>query len=138
MNNFRGLFAESDSQTPRLFPGGLSVSRTIGDLFAKDPALGGNPNVTIATPDLHEYVIKPEDSFLVILTDGICDVLSGSEIKSTLNLAMQEARKFRLSVEETVESMACELVKAAYNIMTSTDNLSCVVVSLQSGSRPHK
>lgn len=35
----------------RVIPGKLSVSRTIGDLFAKDPNFGGNPRVVIPEPE---------------------------------------------------------------------------------------
>ena len=77
--HFRGLFTESEvSQTPRVFPGGLSVSRTIGDIFAKDPALGGNPRVTIPTPDLYQHTIMSDDRCLVLMSDGVCDVLPES------------------------------------------------------------
>ena len=35
----------------RVSPGKLSVSRTIGDIEAKDPKFGGNPNVIISIPE---------------------------------------------------------------------------------------
>ena len=34
----------------RVEPGRLSVSRTIGDIEAKDPRYGGNPKVVIPLP----------------------------------------------------------------------------------------
>ena len=37
----------------RVFPGRLSVCRTFGDLEAKQPQLGGNPNVVICDPDIN-------------------------------------------------------------------------------------
>ena len=39
----------------RVSPGGLSVSRTIGDVEAKLEKYGGNPNVVIANPDIFVY-----------------------------------------------------------------------------------
>lgn len=42
----------------RVMPGRLSVSRTFGDIEAKKPELGGNPNVVIAIPDILEFKIK--------------------------------------------------------------------------------
>jgi hypothetical protein len=36
----------------RVLPGRLSVSRALGDAHAKIKALGGNPYVVIATPDI--------------------------------------------------------------------------------------
>lgn len=37
----------------RVLPGRLSVSRTIGDLEAKDEKYGGNRNVVVAEPEIH-------------------------------------------------------------------------------------
>lgn len=36
----------------RVFPGRLSVSRTFGDIEAKNEAVGGNRRVVIADPDI--------------------------------------------------------------------------------------
>jgi protein phosphatase 2C family protein 2/3 len=37
----------------RVYPGRLSVCRTFGDLEAKHPQVGGNPNVVICDPDIN-------------------------------------------------------------------------------------
>jgi len=41
----------------RLYPGGLSVSRSFGDASAKLREYGGNPKVLIAEPDIviHDF-----------------------------------------------------------------------------------
>lgn len=50
----------------RLYPGGLSVSRSFGDLTAKDVQLGGNPNVLIAKPDVFIYTVEKKTDFIFI------------------------------------------------------------------------
>jgi len=50
----------------RLYPGGLSVSRSFGDITAKDVALGGNPQVLIAKPDIFVYTIEKKTDFIFI------------------------------------------------------------------------
>lgn len=50
----------------RLYPGGLSVSRSFGDLTAKDVQLGGNPNVLIAKPDVFVYTVEKKTDFIFI------------------------------------------------------------------------
>lgn len=50
----------------RVMPGKLSVSRTIGDILAKDPKYGGNPKVVIPTPDIFLLNVKPTDDFVVL------------------------------------------------------------------------
>ena len=51
----------------RVSPGGLSVSRTIGDVEAKLEKYGGNPNVVIANPDIFIYDLNKDDiDFFII------------------------------------------------------------------------
>lgn len=50
----------------RLYPGGLSVSRSFGDITAKDLQLGGNPNVLIAKPDIFVYTVEKKTDFIFI------------------------------------------------------------------------
>lgn len=64
----------------RTFPGKLSVSRTIGDIYAKDPALGGNPRVVIPNPDSFKIRIKKKHDFVVLGSDGIYDMLSTDQV----------------------------------------------------------
>jgi protein phosphatase 2C family protein 2/3 len=50
----------------RVFPGRLSVSRTIGDIEAKDPVFGGMRGVVIAEPEVTSFTINNESDFLVL------------------------------------------------------------------------
>jgi len=50
----------------RVFPGRLSVSRTFGDIEAKLPRFGGNPNCVIAEPDIKAFLIKDDFDFIVL------------------------------------------------------------------------
>ena len=61
-------------------PGRLSVSRTFGDVEAKNENLGGMKNVVVALPDITEIELDDEFNFLVLGCDGIFDVLSNEEI----------------------------------------------------------
>ena len=58
-----------------MFPGRLSVSRTFGDIEAKLPRFGGNPNVVIAEPDIVVTDIDSTCDFFVLACDGIFDKL---------------------------------------------------------------
>jgi len=50
----------------RVIPGKLSVCRTVGDVHAKDPRFGGNPNVVIAQPDIYKLKIASTDDFILL------------------------------------------------------------------------
>ena len=61
----------------RVFPGRLSVSRTIGDIEAKLLKYGGLEGVIIAQPEISQFKIQPEyHDFIVLGCDGIFDRLS--------------------------------------------------------------
>jgi protein phosphatase 2C family protein 2/3 len=59
-----------------VFPGRLSVSRTIGDIEAKLTKLGGNPNVVVPTPDIKCFKIRNNYDFIILCCDGVFEKMS--------------------------------------------------------------
>lgn len=55
----------------RVFPGRLSVSRTIGDAYAKLPQSGGNPNVIISEPEIRAFKIHSSYDFIVVGSNNL-------------------------------------------------------------------
>lgn len=68
----------------RVFPGRLSVSRTIGDIEAKDERYGGNPKVVVATPEIRCFKIKPNYDYILIGCDGVFEKLSNTDVCNKL------------------------------------------------------
>eukprot|EP00906_Rhabdomonas_costata_P017300 RCo024960 len=66
-----GGWVARDQGCDRVYPGGLAVSRAIGDLPAKEPI----PAVS-GTPEVKSFHITPEMKFLVLACDGVWDVVS--------------------------------------------------------------
>ena len=65
----------------RVLPGRLSVSRTIGDIEAKNEKFGGNPKVIIWEPDIFVYDLnKINIDFFIMGCDGIFDQMSNEEV----------------------------------------------------------
>jgi len=64
----------------RVEPGRLSVSRTIGDLEAKDPRYGGNPKVVIPTPEIKTFKYQENFDFIIMGCDGIFEKLSNLDL----------------------------------------------------------
>lgn len=61
-----------DSLGPyRVYPGRLSVSRSIGDFKAKNTKDGGNDKVLISTPDVHKFKITKDMNFILLGSDGL-------------------------------------------------------------------
>ena len=60
----------------RVDPGRLSVSRTIGDIEAKDPRYGGKPDIVIPTPEIRCFKIAESFDFILMGCDGIFEKLT--------------------------------------------------------------
>ena len=66
-------------------PGRLSVSRTFGDIQAKDEKFGGNKIVIIPLPDITEIELNDEYNLIIMGSDDIFDVLSNEELLECTN-----------------------------------------------------
>lgn len=42
------------------------MSRTFGDIEAKSPEYGGNPNVVISRPEIKSFKISNENDFIIL------------------------------------------------------------------------
>ena len=64
----------------RVYPGKLSVTRTFGDVEAKDERFGGNSKVVVAEPEIKHFEIKPTHAFIILGSDGIFDKLDSKDV----------------------------------------------------------
>jgi protein phosphatase PTC2/3 len=126
--NFGGKIYKTKFDFPiqvpyRVFPGRLSVSRTIGDVEAKYAQFNGNPNVVIAKPDIYEYTITKSTDFLFIGCDGIFDELSNKEI---VDYIWQNRNASKQCNEQAADAVDSIIKLAAYR--KSFDNLTGIVI----------
>jgi len=50
------------------------VSRTFGDIEAKMPKYGGNPNCVIATPDIKTFRISPQHDYIILASKKLLSI----------------------------------------------------------------
>ena len=115
----------------RVLPGRLSVSRTFGDVEAKDPKFGGIGGVVMALPDIIEFDLDDEFNFMVIGCDGIFDVLSNEEILECVKIVLNEKKVEEINednIHDLCGDFAGMIVKGAI-AKDSSDNVSCIVVA---------
>lgn len=110
----------------RVFPGRLSVSRTIGDIEAKVESMTGNPKVVICDPDISVIKLESKHDFLILGCDGIFDKLNDKE---TVHFVWQSLRKNLHTSHPCGFAADCLLQAAA--LRRSTDNLTAVVIGLE-------
>ena len=115
----------------RVLPGRLSVSRTFGDIEAKETKFGGIPGVVLALPDINEIELDDDFNFMVIGCDGIFDVLSNDEILECIKIVLKEKNVQEIKeddVHQLCGDFAAMIVKGAI-AKDSSDNVSCIVVA---------
>lgn len=113
----------------RVEPGGLSVSRTIGDLPAKDASRRGNPKCVIAEPELSELQLTADHDLLVLACDGVFDVLTNKEVVDAAWLALQTHAKPR-GLKEACRLAAERVMQLAFD-KKSADNVTVIVLAFQ-------
>jgi serine/threonine protein phosphatase PrpC len=110
----------------RVYPGGLAVSRSLGDLEIKAT---GN-----IIPDAETICrkLEPKDEFIILACDGLWDVMSNSE-------AVAHVKNYRLAHGNHPTKEAKSLVFEAYQ-RNSTDNITviCIFFSLTNPHLPPK
>lgn len=111
----------------RLWPGGFSVSRAIGDIDYKDLRRKKCKvvNVLIHRPDITVTTISPDDQFIIIATDGLWDVVSN---QVACELVAKEITRCKRKDRHWVPSqVAQKLADKAYSL-GSEDNITVVVI----------
>ena len=135
----------------RVFPGKLSVSRTVGDAEGKIEALGGNPNVIVPLPDIFIFDIEKDDiDFFILGCDGIYDQLNSKDIFKCAwtvlnnNLELYKKNIFENDIENsfkgnygskinmnTTSGNIVDLILKASMIRKSFDNVTCLFISFK-------
>lgn len=101
----------------RVFPGGLSVSRTIGDISMKSSGL------VSSEPEMFESRLSAADEFLILACDGVWDVMSSQQ---AVDCVRGNLFRTNNNAEEASKHLANEAFRRG-----STDNISAVVITLE-------
>jgi protein phosphatase 2C family protein 2/3 len=117
----------------RVLPGRLSVSRTFGDVEAKEEKFGGNKNVVVALPDITEIELNDEFNFIILGCDGIFDVLSNEEILECVKIVLNEKNIQEINQDVNISQLCgdfAEMIIKSSLAKDSFDNVSCVVIAI--------
>ena len=131
----------------RVFPGKLSVSRTVGDAEGKVEDLGGNPNVIVPLPDIFTFDLEKDDiDFFILGCDGIYDQLYSKDvfncawkvINNNLELYKKNEKEncFKgnygdaINMNTTSGNIVDFILKASM-IRKSFDNVTCLFISFK-------
>jgi serine/threonine protein phosphatase PrpC len=109
----------------RVYPGGLSVSRTIGDIESKLGKYSGIPGVVIPVPDIYKIDITDECDFILLGSDGVFDKLTNREI---IDCAMKGSSS--LDVHKNCANSVDNVIKLAA-ARDSYDNLTVIIIGMK-------
>ena len=131
----------------RVFPGRLSVSRTVGDAEGKIPILGGNPDVIICKPDIYKFNITENDiDYFILGCDGIYDQLSSKDVFKCVSLVLEKKKELLQKMDYNINlneykslygdnidiHSTCgdivDLILRASMIRQSYDNVTCLII----------
>lgn len=117
----------------RVYPGRLSVSRTIGDIEAKDVRYGGNPKVVIAIPEIRCFKIKENYDFILIGCDGVFEKMTNRDVLEKVWKASLQPED--LKTPQTVHARCGQAVDMVLNQTVNEktlDNITAVIIGFQS------
>lgn len=102
------------------------MSRTIGDIEAKDTRYGGNPNVVIATPDIQSFVLSDTYDYIIMGCDGIFEKLTSKEV---IHCANQTAltNEFHERSGQMIDNVLNSCIEHK-----TLDNVTAVLIGFQS------
>ena len=106
----------------RINPGGLSITRSIGDFSSKILSYGGMPNTIIPKPEIISYKITSDTDFIFLASDGIFNVMKNIEIIHLISEIKDNKNDYLKSADLIIKNALKR---------NSTDNLSCIVIFLK-------
>lgn len=115
----------------RVRPGGLSVSRTFGDIEAKREALGGKKGVVVADPEISSHVIEADDDFVLMASDGIFDTMTNQQIVDTVWDTIRYHKENTINPQREYEKILGECVSSVMKralIQNSEDNITVMMI----------
>ena len=124
-----GFIYQSNNNIPRIIPGKLSVSRVIGDIYAKIE----KENVLISEPEIYKInVLDKNDKidFLLLGCDGIFDYLDNKDcIKCIWNVVYDKGNYYK-NIHDLSLNIVNMVIKTALRRRT-LDNVTCIFVGFE-------
>lgn len=115
----------------RVRPGGLSVSRTFGDIEAKKEFLGGKKGVVVVDPEISSHVIDGDDDFVLMASDGIFDTMTNQEILETVWDTVRHHKRHTINASREYDKILGECVSNVMKralIQNSEDNVTVMMI----------
>lgn len=115
--------------------GNLNLSRAIGDLKYKcNTELPPKDQIITAQPEIRKIALTPEDRFFILACDGVWDVMSNQDAVDFVGARMDQGMTPSQVSSALLDACLANDPKEARGV--GCDNMTCVVVQLNSGPKP--
>ena len=118
----KGRLYSTNNGPLRVYPGGLSVSRTFGDIKSKIESFGGKKSVIIAEPDINIFKIDSNTDFLLMGSDGLFERLSNEQI-AKIAIDNRNVNDAKLTAGNPIDAVLEDAINKG-----TTDNITVIIV----------
>ncbi len=108
------------------------MSRSFGDIEAKNPKFGGMPNVLISTPDIKSVKLTEDIDFIVLGCDGIFDQMSNEEVVESVWITNRESKMKNVHQQCGV---GVDMIMKTSLVRRSLDNVTVVMIAFSNFER---
>jgi len=118
----------------RVKPGGLSVSKTFGDIESKLSNLGGIEGVVVPDPDVTIYDIDSDLDYALIACDGIFDVMDNEAVNDVVWETVGYYKENQHTISDAYTKCLCDCVNNILKkslLTSSEDNVTVILVAFR-------
>jgi len=113
---------EAPNGKPRVYPGGLLVTRSFGDLHAKIPEVGGCPGGVIhKSDDCVEVDVADDWLYFILASDGMWDAIDCKKLHQALKNERDDAEFDHGKGEEKKEKVQKVMTKGLVQLCVDSD-----------------
>lgn len=118
----------------RVKPGGLSVSRTFGDIESKVKEFGGHPGIVTADPEITVFKYSDDLDYVLLGCDGIFDALTNEEVNQIVWETVHQYKTSKSKLGNTYQLCLNDCVNNILKkslLQNSEDNVTVILVAFR-------
>ena len=116
IENFDGKIKEIEEnkiKIQKIFPGNLTITRSIGDFQSKLKIYNGIPNMISSVPDIVKMNYNENIDFIILTSNGLIECMNNYEICNIIYKTFKEGILSDISFEKTIENTNNNIINTA-------------------------
>ena len=121
---------ESLPRQTKVYPGGLTITRSLGDAQSKLKELGGNPFLIINEPQIFAFELRETHDFLVIASNGVFESLTNKDVSACAWKVLNHEGPDISSNVHKLAGLCTESILKNSMLRNSQGNVSAIIIVL--------